>query len=150
MNNGFKVSLKANERIFINGAVVRVDRKTSLEFLNDVDFLLENHVMQAADADTPLKQLYFVLQIILMSPNDADSARDLFAGNMKALLQTFTNPELIDQLKTVETLVGENKIFEALKTIRGLYALEAEAMKAGKAEMPIAAEPDEQPRLAVG
>ena len=52
MKGAFKISLKANERIFINGAVVRVDRKTSLEFLNDVDFLLENHVLQAADATT--------------------------------------------------------------------------------------------------
>ena len=44
MKSSFKIFLKANERIFINGAVIRVDRKVSLELLNDVQFLLENHV----------------------------------------------------------------------------------------------------------
>ena len=36
MKSSFKIFLKANERIFINGAVIRVDRKVSLELLNDV------------------------------------------------------------------------------------------------------------------
>jgi flagellar biosynthesis repressor protein FlbT len=41
------ISLRRGERIFINGAVLRVDRKVCLELLNDVTFLLESHVMQA-------------------------------------------------------------------------------------------------------
>ena len=56
MKGGFKISLRANERIYVNGAVIKVDRKTSLEFLNNVQFLLENHVLQAEDATTPLRQ----------------------------------------------------------------------------------------------
>ena len=53
----FRISLKPAERIYINGAVIRVDRRVSLEFLNDVQFLLENHVLQAEQANTPLRQL---------------------------------------------------------------------------------------------
>ena len=45
------IHLKRGEKLYVNGAVVRVDRRTSLEFLNDVTFLLENHVMQAEDVD---------------------------------------------------------------------------------------------------
>ena len=41
------ITLRAGERFFINGAVIRIDRKASIELLNDVTFLLENHVMQA-------------------------------------------------------------------------------------------------------
>ncbi len=43
-----KVSLRAGERIYINGAVLRVDQKVSLELVNDVMFLLEAQVMQAS------------------------------------------------------------------------------------------------------
>ena len=46
MKNTLKISLKPNEKIYINGAVLRVDRKVSIELLNDVQFLLENHVLQ--------------------------------------------------------------------------------------------------------
>ena len=55
-----QISLKAGERIYINGAVVRVDRKVSIELMNDVVFLLEAHVLQAEETTTPLRQLYFV------------------------------------------------------------------------------------------
>ncbi len=45
------ITLRAGERFFINGAVIRIDRKASIELLNDVTFLLENHVMQAEGRD---------------------------------------------------------------------------------------------------
>ena len=68
-----KLSLRAGERLFLNGAVLRVDRKTQVELLNDVTFLLESHVMQAADTKTPLRQLYFILQMMLIDPARIES-----------------------------------------------------------------------------
>ncbi|MEZ5811892.1 MAG: flagellar biosynthesis repressor FlbT [Rhizobiaceae bacterium] len=152
MKSSFKVSLKANERIFINGAVIRVDRKTSIEFLNDVQFLLENHVLQASDATTPLRQLYFVVQIIVMSPNDAEAARNLFRQNLASLLKTFSNPHILSELKNVDRLVHENKVYEALRTIRNLYAHEAKILEGDNAKAPTLPRRAEQPeqRLAVG
>ncbi len=79
------ISLRRGEKIYINGAVVRPDRKVCIELLNDVTFLLENHVMQASDASTPLKQLYFVVQLMLISPNDTTEAMALFE-QMSAVL----------------------------------------------------------------
>ncbi len=124
MKNTFKVSLKANERIYINGAVLKVDRKTSIEFLNDVNFLLENHVMQAEDAKTPLRQLYFVVQVILMSPLDAAATLEIYRGQIKALLTTYTNPLVLTALKTIDQMVHEKKYYEAMKSIRALFPLE--------------------------
>ena len=72
MKKNLQISLKPGERIFINGAVLRVDRKVAVEFLNDVTFLLENHVLQPEGATTPLKQLYFILQVMLMNPTGAN------------------------------------------------------------------------------
>ena len=57
MKNTLKISLKPNEKIYLNGAVIRVDRKVTLELLNDVQFLLESHVLQIDEASTPLRQL---------------------------------------------------------------------------------------------
>ncbi|MFO7460819.1 MAG: flagellar biosynthesis repressor FlbT, partial [Desulfatiglandales bacterium] len=67
MRKTLKISLKPNEKIYVNGAVLKTDRKVSLEFLNDVDFLLEAHVMQPEEAITPIRQLYFIVQVMLMT-----------------------------------------------------------------------------------
>jgi len=47
------LSLRAGEKIYLNGAVIKVDRKVSIELLNDVTFLLEAHVLTTNDTTTP-------------------------------------------------------------------------------------------------
>jgi flagellar biosynthesis repressor protein FlbT len=73
-----KVSLRPGERIFINGAVLRADRKVSIQFLNDVTFLLENHVLQPEAATTPLRQLYFIVQTMAIDPATLAMSTELF------------------------------------------------------------------------
>ena len=75
MSGTIRISLRAGERVYVNGAVIRVDRKTTLEFLNNVVFLLENHVMQEEDATTQLRRLYFTVQKMLIEPSSGFSAR---------------------------------------------------------------------------
>ena len=124
MKPTLKISLKPNEKIYINGAVVKVDRKVSIEFLNDVQFLLENHVLQAEQASTPLKQLYFVTQVVLLSPGNAGEALAMFRRSLPLLLASYHNEQIRSTLKHVDQLVGEDHVFEALKAIRSLYGLE--------------------------
>jgi hypothetical protein len=57
-----KVHLKPNERVYINGGVIKVDRKVTIELMNEVVFLLEGHILQEDEATTPLRQLYFIVQ----------------------------------------------------------------------------------------
>lgn len=128
MSNTLKISLRPNEKIYINGAVVRVDRKVTLELLNDVQFLLESHVLQAEDASTPLKQLYFIVQIMLINPQGASGALDLFRQSLPLLLANFDDAGITAALKHVDRLVSEGHVYEALKTIRSLYPLERRAL----------------------
>ncbi|MEP0944767.1 MAG: flagellar biosynthesis repressor FlbT [Rhizobiaceae bacterium] len=120
----FKISLKPHERVYINGAVIKVDRKTSLEFLNDVQFLLESQVLQAAEADTPLKRLYFTVQIQLMSPSDTTAARRMFKEQLEQLLLTFEESTVRDSLVAVERLVADGRFHEAMKSLKSLYPIE--------------------------
>ncbi len=136
MKNTLKISLKANEKIYINGAVVRADRKVSLELLNDVQFLLESHVLQPEQASTPLRQLYFILQVMLVDPIGAVQARDMFRRSLPLLLATFDNAEILSSLTHVDRLVAEDHVYEALKTIRSLYPLEQRII-AGNDSQPV-------------
>ena len=38
--SSLRIFLRPGEKVFLNGAVLRADRKVSLEVLNDVSFLL--------------------------------------------------------------------------------------------------------------
>jgi flagellar biosynthesis repressor protein FlbT len=134
MKSTFKVALKANERIYINGAVLSVDRKTCIEFLNNVDFLLENHVLQSEDADTALKQIYFAVQIMLMAPNDTQAAHTLFQSQLASVLRVFSHQGILAELKNIDRLVHEKQYYEAMKSLRALFPLEAEIL--GRAPPP--------------
>lgn len=119
-----KVSLRAGERIFINGAVLRVDRKVTLEFLNDVTFLLENHVLQVEQATTPLRQLYFVIQTMLIDPASLTMSKELYEKSHRLLMAAFMNKDVLDGLRNVDDLVSEARYFDALKALRSLFPIE--------------------------
>src|SRR5690606_33595761 len=97
-------TLRANEKLYINGAVLRADRRVSIEVLNDVHFLLENHVLQAEDASTPLRQLYFIVQILLIDPGAAEEARTLFRKSLPLLLASFSDQQILSGIKHVDHL----------------------------------------------
>jgi len=124
MKSTLRISLKSGERIFVNGAVLRVDRKVAVEFLNDVTFLLENHVLQPEDATTPLKQLYFIAQMMLINPEGAEQSTNMFRKSVSMLLNCFKNEEIVSELKKIDGMVTQGRAFDALKAIRGLYAVE--------------------------
>jgi flagellar biosynthesis repressor protein FlbT len=136
MKSSLRISLKSGEKIFINGAVLRVDRKVSLEFMNDVTFLLENHVLQPEDASTPLRQLYFIVQMMLINPEGADQSMIMFKKSIMMLLNCFQNDEICRELKHIDEIVSGRKPFEALKVIRRLYPLEDSILNTP--EMPLA------------
>ena len=133
MKSTLKISLKPGEKIYINGAVLRVDRKVSLELLNDVQFLLENHVLQPENASTPLRQLYFIVQIMLMNPTGAEEALAMFRRSLPLLIASFSDERVKGGLKDIDRLVGEGHVYEALKAIRALYPLEKAVLEGAPA-----------------
>jgi len=125
-----KIGLKAGERLFLNGAVIRAERKTNIELLNDAVFLLEAHVLQPEDATTPLRQLYFILQTMIIDPVSAGTVQDMFHLVLGSVKAAFSTREVLDRLDDVEELARSERWFEAMKIVRGLYPLEASLMLA--------------------
>ncbi|MBM1169517.1 flagellar biosynthesis repressor FlbT [Microvirga arabica] len=125
MKAKMRFSLKAGERIFINGAVLTVSQKVTLSLLNEARFLLESHVLQVSEATTPMRQLYFVAQSILINPQEADKVMGAFRKLYDSVLQTAADEPTKEALRRVGDLVESNRIFEALKVIRTLFEPEA-------------------------
>ena len=130
------ISLRAGEKIYINGAVLRADRKVSIELLNDATFLLESHVMKVDDAFTPLRQLYFIIQIMLMNPSDSFAASEMFKKSILLTIGASENAVLVSGLHAVKSLVDSNRIFEALKAVRILFPIEENILAVGDISSP--------------
>jgi flagellar protein FlbT len=124
MTSVMRLTLKAGEKVYINGAVLQSDRKVSLQLLNDATFLLGAHVLQADEAVSPLRQLYFVVQTLLIDPAGEGDVLELFGRMMTSLQETFENEDILQGLKDVGEMIAGGQVYGALKRIRGLYALE--------------------------
>lgn len=118
------ISLRNGEKIYVNGAVLRVDRKVTLELINDVTFLLESQVMQVADATTPLRQLYFVVQLMLMNPQDVTDAKAVYWEQHTALRRVSGNADILGGLAVIGELVEAKRYHDALRKIRALFDVE--------------------------
>lgn len=127
MAGGLKITLRAGERIFINGGVLRVDRKVSLELMNDVVFLLEQHVMKPEDTTTPLRQLYFMIQMMLMDPALYMKARTMARESVSNLSASICDPKILVGLKEAGDMLDGDRPFDALKKVRTLLPLEVAA-----------------------
>lgn len=116
-----KLSLRAGEKIYMNGAVFSVDRRVSLHLLNDATFLLEAHVMQAGDATTPLRQVYFAIQLMLMDPDAATKIEPSVRRMLDDLYELEKEPQARSALQGIGALLRTGRAFEALRAVRELY-----------------------------
>ena len=124
-----KICLKAGEKIYINGAVLEASHKMSFNILNNATFLLESHIMQAEDADTPFRQLYFIIQTMLIQPDNKDSILTIFHEHCEELKKHLENKALSEGLDRIISQVARDRAFEALKTVRNLFEDEATVLK---------------------
>ena len=115
------ITLRPGEKLYLNGAVLRADRKVSIELMNDATFLLEAHIMHAEKATTPVRQAYFIVQMMLMNPLDTTASRALFEDTIARMQGTYTDTIVLDVLAQTGKLVIGDRYFDALKLLRSIF-----------------------------
>lgn len=115
------ITLRPGEKLYLNGAVLRTDRKVSLELLNDATFLLEAHVMHVDRATTPVRQLYFIVQMMLMNPLDTTASQSLFRETVSRMLAAYEDRIVRQAIEQTRHLVADARYFEALKVLRAVF-----------------------------
>ena len=126
-----KITVRGGDRLFVNGAILRMDRKVGIEMLNEMTFLLEQHVIEQSETSSPLRQFYFITQTILIEPALNDTARSLASHCLASLFVAYgeTDRALAAGLKEVEALFRSERFIETLKKIRSLLPLEARILE---------------------
>jgi len=87
-----------------------------------VTFLLENHVMQAEDATTPVKQLYFVVQTMLMDPANAGMTAELYKHLSFRVQQEADSETVKSAIDMADKKVSDGRYFDALKHLRSCFS----------------------------
>ncbi len=129
-----KICLKTGEKIYINGAVLEASHKMSFNILNNATFLLESHIIQAEQANTPFRQLYFIIQTMLIQPDNKESIMNIFHDHCEELKKHLENDALIDGLERVVGQMNRDRAFEALKSVRNLFDVEAMVLKGAQSK----------------
>lgn len=127
MGKSFHLQLRAGELFYVNGAALRVDRRVSIEVMNDITFLLGSHILPASQATTVLKRLYFALQLPLLEPARGAEARGLIGQMFTAAEAVYPTGDVAKGLARVRVLYSRGRNFEALKALRALFDVDERA-----------------------
>ena len=126
-----KIQLKPKERVIINGAVVEghPDNRTEIVVLNNASVMRQKHILQEGEADTPVKRLYFALQMLYIDEDHRPTYEATFHKYHKDLTDTLTLPIVTTSLVLIDEAVAKGKYYDAMKVARDLIKVEAELFK---------------------
>jgi flagellar biosynthesis repressor protein FlbT len=138
-----KIQLKPKERVIINGAVVEghPENRTEIVVLNNASVMRQKHILQESDADTPVKRLYFALQMLYIDEDSRELFQQSYKKYHKDLTDTLSLPTIKVSLGLIEEAVAEAKYYDAMKVCRDLIKVEAELFKLSN---PMADDDDDQ------
>src|SRR5260370_29549095 len=92
-----KLSLKPGEKFVLNGAVVQNgDRRSSLLLQNKASVLREKDIMQADEAVSPARRIYFpVMMMYLDQAGGGDAFHDEFVQRLSEFMGAVGNPDVL-------------------------------------------------------
>jgi flagellar protein FlbT len=120
-----RISLKANERLIVGGAVVRNgSSRADLLIENDVPILRGKEVMSLDEAVSPCRRIYFAIQLMYVDERNAGEHGQLYLQLVKDVLEA--SPSMADRINEINARIGEGKFYQALKLAKKLIAYEGE------------------------
>ncbi len=127
--SGLILKLAAGERFIVNGAVLENGSKPArIRITEDKARVLRcRDALRPEDADTPVKQVYFAIQLLITG--DLDAAKALPAIDSEChKLQTIFAAIQPDIIPTLREMLGRGNYYSALHHLRQIFALEAELL----------------------
>lgn len=122
-----KISLKPNERMIIDGAVItNGGKKTEFVVENKVPILRQNNIMSEKAADTPCKRLYLTVQLIYIDSAQREAHHAMFDNQAAEIVEAA--PSIKPYIAKMSDEILKSHFYQALKTGRDLINYEAEVL----------------------
>lgn len=124
-----KLTLKPGEKFVVNGAViVNGDRRSHLLLQNNVSVLREKDVMQLADANTPVKRIYFAIQLLYLDESARHQYYADFADRLQEFMGVIRDPDILEKCASILEDVNGGRYYRALLTARKMLSFERERL----------------------
>ncbi|EYD73656.1 flagellar biosynthesis repressor FlbT [Limimaricola hongkongensis] len=150
-----KLTLKPDERIVVNGCMMRNSSRRHVLTVESHADVVRGHDLLDEDAPaTPVTRVYFLIQTALIQKAVRDDLLPVIQKQLAALATTFGNPSL-GHVFEAANYVSIGDFYKALRALRPVIAHEAELFEriAARDEAAMAArapEAHEPERRAVG
>lgn len=123
-----KITLKPQEKMILGGAVISNGNSAGCQLIieNKVPILREKDILGQNDADTPSRQLYFIIQLMYI---DAENLA-LHQSNYWRLVNEIIKaaPSTIAIIDQVNEEIVNGRFYQALKLAQELIEYEQEAI----------------------
>jgi flagellar biosynthesis repressor protein FlbT len=123
-----KLTLKPHERVVLGGAVVTNGASTChLLIENNVPILRQADIISEAEANTPCRRIYFVVQLIYLDPEQSAELQPLFWELVRQVIEAA--PSMKNLISRISQFIIDNKMYQALKAAKKLIQYEEELIK---------------------
>src|ERR1700761_3137812 len=110
-----KLSLKPGEKFVLNGAVVQNgDRRGVLVLQNKASVLREKDIMQAEEATTPSRRIYFPVMMMYLDEEHAETYHEESARRLSEFMSVIRNPDVLTDCVIVSKHVLAREYYKAL------------------------------------
>ncbi len=124
-----KLSLKPSEKFVLNGAVVQNgDRRGTLILQNKASVLREKDIMQAEEAITPGRRVYFPVMMMYLDENGAAQFYDEFVRRVGEFMGAVAHPDILADCIGISKHVMAKEYYKALMLCRKLIEYEDERL----------------------
>jgi flagellar protein FlbT len=122
-----KISLKPNERMIIDGAVItNGGKKTEFIVENKVPILRQNNIMSEREADTPCKRLYLTVQLIYIDSAQRYAHKEIFTKQSAEIIGAA--PSMNSKINQMIECMDNSNYYKALKIGIDLIKYETEVL----------------------
>lgn len=139
-----KVTLKPNERIVVNGCVIRnSQRRNTLIFESHADIVRESDLLDEGAQATPVAKAYFLVQTALIRADLRDKVVPVAQKHLGRLAACFAEERRLPIFEAAN-YVSIRDYYKALRALRPLLRYEAELLAASQATARQVAEAEAQ------
>ena len=115
-----KLTLKPNERILINGCIVRnSDRRQLLLIENKADVVREGDLLDENDARTPVKEVYYFVQAALLDPKVRAKLVPIVQKKLGKLVPVF-HDDMAQHIFEAANHASNTDFYKAMRSLRPL------------------------------
>ena len=124
-----KITLKPREKMIIGGAALINNSRSSCELIieNKIPVLRQKDIMSEADADSPCRRLYFVIQLMYIDEENLTSHHKAYWQLVSEFIEAA--PSTLEMIKQISEHIVSNRYYLALKLAGKLIGYEQEVIK---------------------